>query len=181
MRIGIMLRHYEQHGGGVRVYTRALLKHLFAQPGEHENALFFNNPSLLGTYAAVPQVTEVSVPGKSVLWWDQVSLPRELRRHGVNVLFNPKYSVPLDGPLPVRLGLSRTRLVRDAVGVPLRRPVEPPPPRASLCGALVRDRGRVGDHQRALDGIPPSPGRTESPPFTPVSVTSSGCASRAIG
>jgi glycosyltransferase involved in cell wall biosynthesis len=100
MRIGIMLRHYEQHGGGVRVYTRALLKHLFAQPGEHEYVLFFNNPSLLGTYAAVPQVTEVSVPGKSVLWWDQVSLPRELRRHGVNVLFNPKYSVPLTGRYP---------------------------------------------------------------------------------
>jgi glycosyltransferase involved in cell wall biosynthesis len=100
MRIGIMLRHYDQHGGGVRVYTRALLKHLFMQPREHEYVLYFNSPSLLGTYAGVAQVEEVAVPGRSVLWWDQVALPKELRRHGVDVLFNPKYSVPLTGSYP---------------------------------------------------------------------------------
>ncbi len=100
MRIGIMLRHYDQHGGGVRVYTRALLKQLLAHPGEHEYVLYFNNPSLLGTYGGLPHVREVSVPGRSVLWWDQVSLPLELRKHGVNVLFNPKYSVPLTGSYP---------------------------------------------------------------------------------
>ena len=100
MRIGIMLRHYDQHGGGVRVYTRALLKHLFMQPREHEYVLYFSNPSLLGTYAGVPHVTEVSVPGRSVLWWDQVALPRELHKDGVDVLFNPKYSIPLTGSYP---------------------------------------------------------------------------------
>jgi len=26
VRIGIMLRHYDQHGGGVRVYTQRLLQ-----------------------------------------------------------------------------------------------------------------------------------------------------------
>jgi O-antigen biosynthesis alpha-1,2-mannosyltransferase len=100
MRIGIMLRHYDQHGGGVRVYTRALLKHLFMQPREHEYVLYFNNPSLLGTYAGAPHVTEVSVPGRSVVWWDQVALPRELNKHGIDVLFNPKYSLPLTGSYP---------------------------------------------------------------------------------
>jgi len=100
MRIGIMLRHYDQHGGGVRVYTRALLKHFFMQPREHQYVLYFNDPSLLGTYADLPQVEEVSVPGRAVLWWDQVALPKELRKRGVDVLFNPKYSVPLTGSYP---------------------------------------------------------------------------------
>ncbi len=95
-----MLRHYDQHGGGVRVYTRALLKQLLGQPGKHEYVLYFNNPALLGTYGGLPNVREVSIPGRSVLWWDQVRLPRELRRHGVDVLFNPKYSVPLTGSYP---------------------------------------------------------------------------------
>jgi glycosyltransferase involved in cell wall biosynthesis len=99
MRIGVMLRHYEQHGGGVRVYTRALLEHLVANPAGHEYVLFFANPRLIGTYRA-PHVTEVYVPGRSVLVWDQVNLPRALRKHGVDVLFNPKYSVPLSGPQP---------------------------------------------------------------------------------
>lgn len=100
MRIGVMLRHYDQHGGGVRVYTRALLKQLLEQPSGHEYVLYYNNPALLGTYAGLPNVREISVPGRSVFWWDQVSLPAELRNHGVDVLFNPKYSVPLTGKYP---------------------------------------------------------------------------------
>jgi glycosyltransferase involved in cell wall biosynthesis len=99
MRIGVMLRHYEQHGGGVRVYTRALLEHLVANPRGHEYVLFFANPSLLGTYRA-PHVQEVYVPGRSVLAWDQMNLPRAVRRCGIDVLFNPKYSVPLSGAYP---------------------------------------------------------------------------------
>jgi glycosyltransferase involved in cell wall biosynthesis len=62
--------------------------------------LYFNNPALLGTYAGLPHVREVCVPGRSVFLWDQVSLPRELRRNGVDVLFNPKYSLPLSGSYP---------------------------------------------------------------------------------
>jgi glycosyltransferase involved in cell wall biosynthesis len=99
MRIGVMLRHYDQHGGGVRVYTKALLDYLISHPAGHEYVLFFRNPALLGTYRA-PHVTEVCVGGRSVLTWDQVGLPRALRRHGVDVLFNPKYSVPLSGGYP---------------------------------------------------------------------------------
>jgi glycosyltransferase involved in cell wall biosynthesis len=99
MRIGVMLRHYDQHGGGVRVYTKALLDYLISHPAGHEYVLFFRNPALLGTYRA-PHVEEVCVNGGSVLTWDQVGLPRALRRHGVDVLFNPKYSVPLSGNYP---------------------------------------------------------------------------------
>jgi|SRR5579864_2328525 glycosyltransferase involved in cell wall biosynthesis len=99
MRIGVMLRHYDQHGGGVRVYTRALLDYLIKNPAGHELVLFFRNPALLGTYRA-PHVEEVCVTGRSVLTWDQLGLPRALRRHGIDVLFNPKYSVPLSGNYP---------------------------------------------------------------------------------
>ena len=99
MRIGVMLRHYDQHGGGVRVYTRALLDHLIREPCGHEFVLFFRNPALLGTYRA-PHVEEVCVDGRSVFTWDQIGLPRALRHHRVDVLFNPKYSVPLSGSYP---------------------------------------------------------------------------------
>jgi glycosyltransferase involved in cell wall biosynthesis len=30
-----------------------------------------------------------------VLWWDQVAVPRAVRRYGIDVLYNPKYSIPL--------------------------------------------------------------------------------------
>ncbi|MGH8207982.1 MAG: glycosyltransferase family 4 protein [Steroidobacteraceae bacterium] len=100
MRIGVMLRHYYQHGGGVRVYTRALLDHMLKPDGPHEFVLFFNEKTPLGAYRDRRNVREVSVPGRSVLWWDQVGLPLALRRYGVDVLFNPKYSIPLTGSYP---------------------------------------------------------------------------------
>jgi glycosyltransferase involved in cell wall biosynthesis len=100
MRIGVMLRHYDQHGGGVRVYTRELLREMLQRNAEHEFVLYYANPALLGTHGGIANVREVSLPGRSVFWWDQVSLPRELRKEGVDVLFNPKYSLPLTGKYP---------------------------------------------------------------------------------
>jgi glycosyltransferase involved in cell wall biosynthesis len=95
VRIGIMLRHYDQHGGGVKVYTRQLLDALLANSGSHEFVFLFNSPHLIGTYRNYLQVQEISVQGKSVLWWDQVGVPWAVRKYGINMLFNPKYSIPL--------------------------------------------------------------------------------------
>ena len=67
-----------------------------AEPG-HEYVLYFNNPALLGTYAGMPNVREVCVPGRSVFLWDQFSLPRELRRNGVDVRSRKPLPLTPDG------------------------------------------------------------------------------------
>ena len=95
MRIGIMLRHYDQHGGGVRVYTHELLRALLSLPTSHEFVLLFRNPALVGTYAHIPGVTEVATFSRSVISWDQMHVPTAVRRYGIDVLYNPKYSIPL--------------------------------------------------------------------------------------
>ena len=95
MRIGIMLRHYDQHGGGVRVYTQRLLQALLELRTGHEFVFLYRNPALIGTYAAHAEVQEVALPGRSVLSWDQVAVPSAVRRLGIDLIFNPKYSIPL--------------------------------------------------------------------------------------
>src|SRR5579872_5903737 len=95
-----MLRHYDQHGGGVKVYTHSLLRELIHRHPQHEYVLLFNNPALLGSFRDQPHVRELVVPGRSVFLWDQVGVPATLRRLGIQVLFNPKYSVPLSGRYP---------------------------------------------------------------------------------
>ena len=95
MRIGVMLRHYDQHGGGVRVYTRKLLQALLDLRTGHEFVLFYRNPGSLGSHAGDPQVTEVALSAPSVLLWDQIAVPLAARRHGIDLLFNPKYSIAL--------------------------------------------------------------------------------------
>lgn len=100
MRIGVMLRHFDQHEGGVRVYTRQLLHALLGLNAGHEYFFFYRNPALVGTYAGHRDVTEVALPGRTVLGWDQWSVPKAMRRYGIDVLYNPKYSIPLTGDCP---------------------------------------------------------------------------------
>lgn len=95
MRIGVMLRHYDQHGGGVRVYTRKLLQALLELRTGHEFVLLYRNPASLGSHASDPQTEEVALPARSVLLWDQVAVPMAVRRYGIDLLFNPKYSMAL--------------------------------------------------------------------------------------
>ncbi len=95
MRIGVMLRHYDQHGGGVRVYTQKLLQAMLALRTGHQFVFLYRNPALVGTYASYPEVEEVAFPARSVLSWDQVAMPAAVRRLGIELLFNPKYSIPL--------------------------------------------------------------------------------------
>ena len=100
MRIGVMLRHYDQHQGGVRVYTRKLLRALLDLGSGHQFVLLYRDPALLGTFASEPGVEEVALPARSVVGWDQLAVPRAVARHDIEVLFNPKYSIPLRAGCP---------------------------------------------------------------------------------
>lgn len=95
-----MLRHYDQHHGGVRVYTRKLLRAMLDLRSGHRFVLLYRNPALLGTYAGEPDVEEAALPARSVLAWDQLAVPQAVRRHRIDVLFNPKYSIPLRAGCP---------------------------------------------------------------------------------
>jgi glycosyltransferase involved in cell wall biosynthesis len=98
MRIGVMLRHYEQHEGGVKHYTKTLLPLLFTLGGRHQYVLLYQNPKLIGTYAAYPNVEELvsRVPG--TVLWDQLAVPWMTRHRPLDVIFNPKFTVPLLHP-----------------------------------------------------------------------------------
>lgn len=95
MRVGVMLRHFDQHEGGVKVYTRELLREMIAQNTRHEMVLLFRTPPPAGARPDSPLVRDVLLQGGSILYWDQWRAPRAARRLGIDVLFNPKYSIPL--------------------------------------------------------------------------------------
>jgi glycosyltransferase involved in cell wall biosynthesis len=95
MKIGIMLRHYNQHGGGVWEYTRKLLCQLLALDTPHEFVLFYRDPQLVGTYAKPHGVREIALKAPSTFLWDQVAVWQAAKRERLDLLFNPKYALPL--------------------------------------------------------------------------------------
>jgi glycosyltransferase involved in cell wall biosynthesis len=94
MKIGIMLRHLEQHHGGVLVYTHNLLREMLALETPHEFILIYRNPALIGTYANRDRVQEIAVQAPSALVWDQLVVPWLERKENFDVIFNPKFTVP---------------------------------------------------------------------------------------
>ena len=95
MKIAIMLRHYEQQEGGVKVYTKRILPLLFTMGAQHDYLLMYQNAKLLGTYARYPNVQEVALGMPGTVPWDQLAAPWLARRHKVDLIFNPKFTVPL--------------------------------------------------------------------------------------
>lgn len=95
-----MLRHYDQHQGGVRVYTRKLLRAMLDLRSAHRFVLLYRDPALLGTYGNEPNVEEAALAARSVIEWDQLAVPGAVQRERIDVLFNPKYSIPLRAGCP---------------------------------------------------------------------------------
>jgi glycosyltransferase involved in cell wall biosynthesis len=95
MRIGVMLRHYKQHGGGIKNYTYNLLREMLSLNSEHDFVLLYRDPDLIGTYGDVDNVREVIISAPSILLWDQVAVRFAEKREKLDLLFNLKSSIPL--------------------------------------------------------------------------------------
>ena len=89
-----MLRHYEQQEGGVKVYTKKLLPLLFSLGSRHQYVLIYQNAKLLGTYAQYPNVEEVAIGMPGSVPWDQIAVPWIARKKRLDLIFNPKFTVP---------------------------------------------------------------------------------------
>ena len=61
MRIGVMLRHVGEHGGGVNVYTRRVLTEMLRIPSGHEFVFFYRQPEQAGQFGAPANLREVVV------------------------------------------------------------------------------------------------------------------------
>lgn len=94
MKIGIMLRHYEQLEGGVKHYTKSLLPQLFTLAPQHQYTLLYQNPRLLGTYSGYPNVQEIVMRMPGTVLWDQLAVPLMTRGMNLDVIFNPKFTIP---------------------------------------------------------------------------------------
>jgi glycosyltransferase involved in cell wall biosynthesis len=97
MRLGIMLRSIDEKGG-VGVYTRNIVRELLQLDLKNEYILFYASPSNIGLFSGHKNVTERWVRGANKAAWDQVAIPRACRREKIDLLFHPKFTVPLFAP-----------------------------------------------------------------------------------
>ena len=97
MRIGMMLRAYDE-AGGVGVYTRNLVKEILEIDDRNSYVLFYRNAGNVGHFADRPNVKECVVRAPNKAAWDQISIPYHCWREKLDVVVHPKFTVPLLAP-----------------------------------------------------------------------------------
>ena len=97
--IGVMGRLLDQ-SDGLGGYGRHLLHHLLLLDRDSRYVIFLASPATQGLFSGLPNAETRIVPCRSRLIWDQVLVPRLARRLGVDLLFNPKFSLPLFCRIP---------------------------------------------------------------------------------
>lgn len=99
LRIGVMLRALDERGG-VGVYTRGILRELLALEDGSTWVLYYRDAANLGRWGDRGDVLERVLPGRSNGLWDQIAVPRACRRDDIDVVFHPKFTVPVAAPCP---------------------------------------------------------------------------------
>ncbi len=97
MKIGLMLRTFHEKGG-VGVYARYITRELLDLDASNEYYLYYMGTDHLGTHVERPNVTERAIQARSKAIWDQVKVPAACKKDGIDVLFHPKFTVPLFAP-----------------------------------------------------------------------------------
>jgi glycosyltransferase involved in cell wall biosynthesis len=94
MKIAVMLRHYDQHKGGVKVYTHTIVPRLLRLGHDHEFVLLYKNRKHLGTFGELPNVKEIVCPLPGKFLWDQLGVPWIAQKEKVDLIFNAKFAIP---------------------------------------------------------------------------------------
>jgi glycosyltransferase involved in cell wall biosynthesis len=100
MRIGMMLRAFDEKGG-VGVYARNVVRELLKIDTRHQFVLFYRDAANLGSFADHKNVTERVVKASNKALWDQIAIPYACWREKVDLVFHPKFTAPLLAPCKV--------------------------------------------------------------------------------
>jgi len=104
MRIAIMMRPIDQNSG-FHMYVDGLVEAMLKIAPENHYLLLYRTEKYLGRFAFHKSVTEKLVKAPNKLFWDQIVIPFVAWKEKVDVIFNPKFNVPLISHCPVTMGL----------------------------------------------------------------------------
>jgi glycosyltransferase involved in cell wall biosynthesis len=104
VKIAIMMRAIDQDSG-FRAYVEGLVEAMLRIDQENTYLLLYRTPKWFGRFASFRNAEERMVKAPHKAFWDQVTVPYIAWKERVDVIFNPKFSVPFVSPCPVVMGL----------------------------------------------------------------------------
>lgn len=89
-----MLRSIDERGG-IGVYSRYITEELLKIDTKNEYVLFYRNKENIGCYSKYENVEEKYVYAPNKALWDQVAIPYATKRDRIDLIFHPKFTVPI--------------------------------------------------------------------------------------
>jgi glycosyltransferase involved in cell wall biosynthesis len=105
VKIAIMMRAMDQDTG-FRVYVERLVDTLLQIDHKNTYLLLYRTTKWIGRFSSIQNVKEILLPNHHKFIWDQIVVPFRAWREGADIVYNPKFSVPLISHCPVAMGLS---------------------------------------------------------------------------
>jgi glycosyltransferase involved in cell wall biosynthesis len=105
MKIGIMMRAIDQDSG-FHLYLDGLVKtFLKLEIPDVSFLLLYRTTKYLGRFSTYKNATEILIKAPHKILWDQLVVPYTAWKYKTDVIFNPKFTVPLISHCPVVMGL----------------------------------------------------------------------------
>lgn len=104
MKIAVMMRAMDQESG-FRAYIEGLVENMLAIDSVNFYLLMYRNEKFLGRFAAYPNAREMLLWAPHKFAWDQIAVPYRSWKEGADIIFNPKFSVPLISHCPSAMGI----------------------------------------------------------------------------
>jgi glycosyltransferase involved in cell wall biosynthesis len=104
MKIAVAMRPMDSQGG-FRTLTYSWVRALLEQDESVSYLLLYRTPTYVGQFAKYSNAKEVLAPSRSLFLWDQVVMPYHAWKERADVIFHPKFFVPLISHCPVTMGL----------------------------------------------------------------------------
>jgi glycosyltransferase involved in cell wall biosynthesis len=92
--IGIMGRLLDQDDG-LGVYSQRLVHEILSLDRSTRYIIFLMSEKSWDLFREFPNAEPYVMPARRKLYWDQISVPAAARKFDVDLIFNPKFSVPL--------------------------------------------------------------------------------------
>ncbi len=92
--IAVMARLVDQKDG-LGIYGQYLLREMLKADPETLYIILLESPNCQDLFREFSNARVEVMPGRSKLYWDQVQVPRAARKFKADLIFNPKFSLPL--------------------------------------------------------------------------------------
>lgn len=104
MKIAIMMRAIDQDSG-FHLYVDGLINALLKLNDDNSYLLLYRTNKWFGSFSNSSKVTELIVKAPHKIIWDQIAVPFTAWKYKADLIFNPKFTVPLIAYCPVVMGL----------------------------------------------------------------------------